>query len=112
MLEYAQAINPNFSLKDVYDAITTYVFVTLRKSWMSRNDKIAKAKAKLAERWDAEVYAEIQSLEASKRWMAVLAKTYIEWFGDMLEEAYLAKENLDVLPAVSEGVEIDEDPFM
>lgn len=112
MLEYAQAINPNFSLKDVYDAITTYVFVTLRKSWMSRNDKIAKAKAKLAERWDTEVYAEIQSLEASKRWMAVLAKTYIEWFGDMLEEAYLAKENLDVLPAVSEGVEIDEDPFM
>lgn len=73
------------SIDKAYDAITTYVFETLRKSWNGQNTS-----------------------ENKRKWLVVLARTYIEWFGDKLEEVFCANENIDVLPAVSEGVDVGE----
>lgn len=86
MTELAEAQGK--SLDDVYDALTTYVFVTLRKSWFGQNTSDSK-----------------------RKWLTVLARTYIEWFGDKMEEVFAENEKIGVLPAVSEGVDLDEEVF-
>lgn len=71
---------------DVYDAITTYIFVSLKKQFFAQN-----------------------ASEKKRNWLIILARTYLEWFGDKLEETYCRNEQIDALKAVGEGVDLSDE---
>ena len=72
--------------EDVYDAMTTYIFVNLKKQYFAQN-----------------------ASEKKRNWLIILARTYLEWFGDKLEETYCKNEKIDSLKAVSEGVDLSDE---
>ena len=80
--ETAETYTPD----DVYDALTTYVFCTLRKSWFKQN-----------------------TTKEKRNWLVILARTYLEWFGDKLEATFCKNEKIDALKAVAEGVDLTDE---
>lgn len=71
---------------DVYDALVTYIFGTLAATWKSE-----------------------RSSDTMRKWMIVLARTFIEWFGDKMEETFCKNQNIDVLAAIADGVDLEEE---
>ena len=82
--EYAASLDR--TPEDVYDALTTYIFVNLKKQFFAQN-----------------------ASEKKRNWLIILARTYLEWFGDKLEETYCRNEKVDSLKAVSEGVDLSDE---
>ena len=71
---------------DVYDTLVTYIFGTLDSTWNSE-----------------------RTSDGMRKWMIVLARTFIEWFGDKMEETFCKNQNIDVLSAIADGVELEEE---
>ena len=84
MANYAAALN--LTEDDVCDAVTTYIFNTLTRAWNAQN-----------------------ASEAKRAWMIVLARTYIEWFGDTIEDNFLINNALSGYEDVGEGVDLDDE---
>lgn len=84
MANYAAALN--LTEDDVCDAVTTYIFNTLTRAWNAQNTS-----------------------EAKRAWMIVLARTYIEWFGDTIEDNFLINNALSGYEDVGEGVDLDDE---
>lgn len=95
---YAFGAEQGYSEHDVYDAITTYVFVKLDERWNKANETLANSK-------DSE---SLERAKNTKSWLMVLARTYLAWFGDQMEEAYCYNTSME-LGDVPEGVDLSDD---
>ena len=82
--EYAASLER--TPEDVYDALTTYIFVNVKKLYYAQN-----------------------ASEKKRNWLIILARTYLDWFGDKLEETYCKNEQIDSLKAVNEGVDLSDE---
>lgn len=114
MNEYkAFAEEKQVSMTDIYDTITLYIFVTLGNKWNQIQTKIAQVKKNIAEETVAEKKDELKAMidkhEKTKSWYIVLARTYLQWFGNMMEDVFCTNMDLGFLPAVDQPEEVDED---
>lgn len=73
---------------DVYDALLTYVFITLGKTWESPSVK-----------------------DKARTWLIVMARAFIDWFGDKMVENFCKNKGVEFLREVPEGVDVEEDIF-
>ena len=98
--EFAEA--NGVRMADVYDTITLYVFEKLRLRITQLQTNV-----KNAQKEDAKVKAK-SALDKAKKWCMVLARTYIQWFGDILEEVYCTNNELGFLKPVDCPVDCEE----
>lgn len=82
---YAYGASLGKTEDDVYDALVTYVFITLAKRWASP-----------------------KTTDKSRTWMIVLARAFIDWFGDKMVENFCKNKGIEFLPEVPDGVEVEE----
>ena len=106
MKEFAEfAAESGFTMEDVYDTITVYIFEGLRKKMVLLKSAVKNASTK-----EAKAEAK-EKLEKRKAWYIVLARTYIQWFGDRISDVYCTNVDMGFLPAVDQPVECEEDIF-
>lgn len=106
MKEYAElAAEQNLEMSDVYDTLVTYIFDVLRKKI-----EVLRNEVKNAENAKAKKEAE-ETLKKRMSWFIVLARTFIQWFGDTMYDVYCTNNDLGFLPVVDQPIEMEEDIF-
>lgn len=102
MKEYKEFAEANgVTMFDIYDTITMYIFETLRKKWSEK--PIGNT--------EEELKASKERIEKRHAWYIVLARTYLQWFGDTMAEVYATNTDMGFLPAVDQPIDMEDDIF-